>query len=70
MINKLFKIFIRKLKEKKLQRFGSIYKGLVATGDHFISDKKTLQKLSSEIKGLLAVEMGEQHLLKWLNKKV
>ncbi len=37
--------------------FGSIYKGLIATGDMFISDKEKLKQLSYEIPDLLAVEM-------------
>ena len=32
-------------------------KGLIATGDKFISDKKIIEKLSDEIPGILAVEM-------------
>ena len=37
--------------------FGEIYKGLIATGDTFISDKKKLDALRLEIPNLLAVEM-------------
>ena len=47
----------KKLKEEKLNKFGKIFKGLIATGDKFISDKKIIEKLSDEIPGILAVEM-------------
>ncbi len=46
--------------EKKLiqdKGFGSLYKGLIATGDMFISDSRKIKELSEEIDGLLAVEM-------------
>ena len=78
LINNLCKILSKKLKEKNLEIFGSIYKGLVATGDKFISDKTVLKKLSSEIKGLLAVEMeggafaqvAQQENVDWLVLRV
>ena len=37
--------------------FGSIHKGLIATGDNFIAESNKIKKLSEEIPGLLAVEM-------------
>ena len=40
-----------------LDRFGSINKGLIATGDKFISNKNTLLEISSEIPQLKAIEM-------------
>ena len=40
-----------------LKTFGSIYKGLIATGDKFISNKNDLDNLSSDLKDLYAVEM-------------
>ena len=59
--NEISKKFYKVLKEKiKLETnplFGNIYKGLIATGDMFISDKEKLNQLSKEIPDLLAVEM-------------
>ena len=39
------------------EMFGSVHKGLIATGDQFISKKESANKLSEDIKQLLAVEM-------------
>ncbi len=46
-------------KENKidLKPFGNVLKGLIATGDKFISEKKFLKQLRSEIQNLKAVEM-------------
>ena len=40
-----------------LEDFGSINKGLIGTGDRFISDRNILVKLSKDLDGLKAVEM-------------
>ena len=57
----LLEIFHKSLKQinkiEYLYNFGNIYRGLIATGDMFISDKKKLSKLKKEIPSLLAVEM-------------
>ena len=61
-----------------LSRFGNIYKGLIATGDQFISDKNIIESISSEFKDLHAVEMEgaafaqvcEQENMKWLVVRV
>ncbi len=43
--------------EPKLNNFGSLKIGKIATGDKFISDKKYLSDLKNQIPGLLAIEM-------------
>ena len=40
-----------------LEEFGSITKGLIGTGDRFISDRNVLVELSKDLDGLKAVEM-------------
>ena len=40
-----------------LKEFGSITKGLIGTGDRFISDRNVLVELSKNLNGLKAVEM-------------
>ena len=40
-----------------LNRFGMIKKGLIATGDSFISDQSVIKKLKDELPNLEAVEM-------------
>ena len=54
-------LFLRALKKSKdngnLKKFGKIYKGLIATGDQFISDKKIITNISSQFPDVLAVEM-------------
>ena len=39
------------------QKFGRVKKGIIASGDKFISDLITLEKLNSEIPNLSAIEM-------------
>ncbi|MDC3094880.1 5'-methylthioadenosine/adenosylhomocysteine nucleosidase [Prochlorococcus sp. AH-716-M09] len=56
-LEKFYKIISNGIKTKKLSSFGSIYKGLIATGDMFISDNEKIKDLSQEIPSLLAVEM-------------
>lgn len=50
-------ILIEGLKQINFDKFGLIQKGLIATGDKFISDKNSIKDLSSELPGLMAVEM-------------
>ena len=57
ILDNFYSILIKSFKNKKDQQFGSIYKGLIATGDMFISDKNKLKQLSLEIPKVLAVEM-------------
>ena len=40
-----------------LKEFGSITKGLIGTGDRFISDRNILVELSKDLDGLKAIEM-------------
>lgn len=54
ILKKLFNSLSERLKEKN---FGTLSKGLIATGDMFISERKKIKELSEEIPELLAVEM-------------
>ena len=45
------------LKHSNLDKFGLVKKGLIATGDKFISDKNSLEYLSAQLPGLMAIEM-------------
>ena len=63
---------------EELQKVGEIFKGLIATGDIFVSDRKKIDLLSSEISGLLAVEMegaafaqvAQQEKIDWIVMRV
>ena len=57
LLDFVFNELEKELNKKNLSRFGSLYKGLIATGDMFISDSNKLNQLSQEIVGLSAVEM-------------
>ena len=57
IVDKVFNSLTKKLQHENLNIFGSLYKGLIATGDMFISDRKKINQLSKEILDLLAVEM-------------
>ena len=57
LINYFYDVFRKNIRNKNLSKFKSIYKGLIATGDMFISKKEKLNQLSQEIPNLLAVEM-------------
>ncbi len=57
LLDSTFNHLKKQLIQKKYTKFGSLYKGLIATGDMFVSDQKTINKLSSEINKLSAVEM-------------
>ena len=48
---------IKSLKKKELYGFGKLKNGIVASGDQFINDKSIIDKLSTKIKDLSAVEM-------------
>ena len=58
IINSVFNSLNKKLREEKLKKFSTLIKGLIATGDKFISEKQKIKELSKEIVGLLAVEIG------------
>ena len=57
LLNKVFIELKKELNKKSFSEFGSIHKGLIATGDMFLSNTKKINKLSEEITGLYAVEM-------------
>ncbi len=46
-----------KLNKESFLKFGSLYKGCIATGDMFISNREKINQLCREISGLYAVEM-------------
>ena len=56
-LKKVYSSLNEKLKKKELKGFGKLFKGLIATGDMFISDKNKIKQLSEDINGILAVEM-------------
>ncbi len=45
------------IKDGSLETFGDLYRGLIATGDKFISNKEDVKNISKDIKDLFAVEM-------------
>tara|TARA_Y100000991_G_C21866724_1_gene303258 strand:- start:25 stop:747 length:723 start_codon:yes stop_codon:yes gene_type:complete len=57
LVNKIFNGLTKELHQKNILKFGNLYKGLVATGDMFISNTRKLNQLSRDISGLYAVEM-------------
>ena len=57
ILEKVFQNLDKKLKSSNPREFGKLYKGLIATGDMFISDRKKIKQLAKDIPGLLAVEM-------------
>ena len=57
LLEYIFKSLKYELNQGDLNWFGSIYKGLIATGDKFISNKNDLDPLSNYLKDLHAVEM-------------
>ena len=57
LLDNFYSILNENINQDKYKTFGSVYKGIIATGDVFISDKEKLKKLSLEIPKLLAVEM-------------
>ena len=56
-LDKVFHQLNKELSKKSFSKFGSLYKGLIATGDMFISNREKINQLSKEITGLYAVEM-------------
>ncbi len=55
------KVLFESLRDRKLDKsfsiFGNLHKGLIGTGDRFVSDKSFLRNLRSQIPSLIAVEM-------------
>ena len=52
MLDKLFNGLKKELNENSLGKFGNLYKGLIATGDMFISNTKKIKQLSNDLPGL------------------
>lgn len=57
LLDKTFNDLNKEFNKKSFSKFGSLYKGLIATGDMFISSRDKINQLSDEITGLYAVEM-------------
>ena len=57
LVDLVFNSLINNSLNKDISNFGNVHKGLIATGDIFISEKEKLNKLTQEIPDLLAVEM-------------
>ena len=57
------------MKNGHLTKFGHIKKGLIATGDSFISDESLIKSLKEELPNSEALRWRVEHLLKSLNKK-
>ena len=57
LVNKIFNELKKELYQKNILKFGKLYKGLIATGDMFISNTTKINQLSRDISGLYAVEM-------------
>ena len=78
MLNNLFDKLKKDLPKDDYVNFGNLYKGIIATGDMFISDRKKIKELSTEIPNLFAVEMegaafaqvAQQEKVEWLVMRV
>ena len=78
MLNDLFNKLKNELPKDDNYDFGNLYKGIIATGDMFISDRKKIKELSIEIPNLFAVEMegaafaqvAQQEKVEWLVMRV
>ena len=74
----LFNSITKALNNGSLKRFKKIKKGLIATGDAFISDERVLTKLKNKIPNLEAIEMegcavaqvAEQERVPWVIVRV
>ncbi len=55
--NWIFNSLTRSVRNGYLARFGNIKKGLIATGDSFISDERVIKRIKNEIPNLEAFEM-------------
>ena len=54
----------------RLSKFGNVYKGLLATGDQFITDKKLLNQLHLNLRIFMQLKWKELLLLKLPNRKI
>ena len=76
--NWMFNSLIKNVNNGKLNRFGLVRKGLIATGDKFISEDRTIRRLKDELPNLEAVEMeggavaqvAEQEGIPWVIVRV
>jgi len=76
--NWIFSALSEGIKNGNLSRFGRIKKGLIATGDSFISDASVIKRLTNELPNLEAVEMeggavaqvAEQEGIPWVIVRV
>ena len=73
IVHKFFNSFIREKNLGNLKKFGEIKKGLIATGDKFISDcdKETLSEkfpylLAVEMEGAAFAQVASQEQIDWL----
>tara|TARA_Y100000589_G_scaffold328260_1_gene371989 strand:+ start:2097 stop:2822 length:726 start_codon:yes stop_codon:yes gene_type:complete len=57
LVDKIFNELKKELSQNHFFKLSNLYKGLVATGDMFISNTIKLDQLSQDISGLYAVEM-------------
>ncbi len=71
--NWIYSSITKSLENGYLTKFGKIKKGLIATGDAFISDEEVIRRLQDEIPNLEAIEMeggavaqvAEQECVPW-----
>ena len=76
--NWIFNSLKKSIKNGNLKGFGNIKKGLIATGDSFISDKSIIKSLKDELSNLEAIEMeggavaqvAEQEGIPWIIVRV
>ena len=57
ILEKVFYSLKEKFMQQKDKTFGTLHKGLIGTGDMFISDSKKIEELAIEIPDILAIEM-------------
>ena len=77
-MNWIFSSLKKSFENGKLTRFGNIKKGLIATGDSFISDEGVINRLKDELPDLEAIEMeggsvaqvAEQEGVPWIIVRV
>ena len=76
--NWIYSSLIKSIKNGNLTRFGNIRKGLIATGDSFISEESVIKSLKNELPNLEAIEMeggavaqvAEQEGIPWVIVRV
>ena len=76
--NWIYNSLSRSVKNGNLNRFGLIKKGLIATGDSFISEESEIKRLIEELPNLEAIEMeggavaqvAEQEGIPWVVVRV